>query len=83
MTERIYSTQAYEKSMTATVVDVDREDGRVLLDRSVFYPGGGGQPFDEGALVIGDDRLKSCGSHRIRRACGTGSRERFPRSVPR
>ncbi|MFV9673221.1 MAG: alanyl-tRNA editing protein [Acidimicrobiia bacterium] len=58
MTERIYSTQAYEKSMTATVVDVDRDDGRVLLDRSVFYPGGGGQPFDEGALVIGDDRLE-------------------------
>jgi len=58
MTERIYSTQAYEKSMTATVVDVDREDGRVLLDRSVFYPGGGGQPFDEGDLVIGEDRLE-------------------------
>lgn len=58
MTERIYSTQAYVKSMTATVVDVDREDGRVLLDRSVFYPGGGGQPFDEGNLVIGEDRLE-------------------------
>ncbi len=58
MTERIYSTQAYERSMNATVVDVDRDDGRVLLDRSVFYPGGGGQPFDEGALVIGDDRLE-------------------------
>ncbi|MEA3509915.1 MAG: alanyl-tRNA editing protein [Actinomycetota bacterium] len=58
MTERIYSTQAYERSMTATVVGIDREDGRVLLDRSVFYPGGGGQPVDEGDLVIGDDRLE-------------------------
>jgi misacylated tRNA(Ala) deacylase len=58
MTERIYSTQAYERSMNATVVDVDREDGRVVLDRTVFYPGGGGQPFDEGALVIGDDRIQ-------------------------
>ena len=58
MTERIYSTRAYEKSMRATVIDVDRDDGRVLLDRSVFYPGGGGQPFDEGDLVIGEDRLE-------------------------
>jgi misacylated tRNA(Ala) deacylase len=58
MTERIYSTQAYERSMNATVVDVDREDGRVVLDRTVFYPGGGGQPFDEGVLVIGDDRIQ-------------------------
>jgi len=58
MTERIYSTQAYERAMTANVIDVDRDDGRVLLDRSVFYPGGGGQPVDEGELVIGDDRLE-------------------------
>ena len=43
--------------MNAAVIEVDREDGRVLLDRTVFYPGGGGQPFDEGELVIGDDRL--------------------------
>jgi misacylated tRNA(Ala) deacylase len=57
MTERIYSTRAYERTMTATVVDSNRDDGRVLLDRTVFYPGGGGQPYDSGALVIGDDRL--------------------------
>jgi len=57
MTERIYSTRAYERAMTATVVDTDRDDGRVLLDRTVFYPGGGGQPCDTGVLAIGDDRL--------------------------
>ena len=57
MTERIYSTKAYERAMTATIVETDREDGRVLLDRTVFYPGGGGQPFDTGYLSIGDDRL--------------------------
>ena len=58
MTERIYSTRAYERSMNARVVEVDREDGRVLLDRTVFYPGGGGQPIDVGEIVIGDDRLE-------------------------
>ena len=57
MTERIYSTRAYERAMAATVVDTDRDDGRVLLDRTVFYPGGGGQPCDTGVLAIGDDRL--------------------------
>ena len=58
MTERIYSTRAYERTMKAKVVDSDRDDGRVLLDRTVFYPGGGGQPHDTGALVIGDDRIE-------------------------
>ena len=57
MTDRIYSTRQYERDMDARVVDVDTDEGRVLLDRTVFYPGGGGQPHDTGALWIGDDRL--------------------------
>jgi misacylated tRNA(Ala) deacylase len=57
VTERIYSTDQYARSVDARVVDVDPDDGRVLLDRTVFYPGGGGQPHDVGALVLGDDRL--------------------------
>lgn len=57
MTDRIYSTDAYVRVMDAAVVDLDVDDGRVLLDRTVFYPGGGGQPHDVGELVIGDDRL--------------------------
>lgn len=57
MTERIFATDAYARTMNATVVENDRDDGRVLLDRTVFYPGGGGQPHDVGELVIGDDHL--------------------------
>lgn len=57
MTDRIYSTQAYESSMEASVLETDAEDGRLLLDRTVFYPGGGGQPHDVGTLWVGDDRL--------------------------
>jgi misacylated tRNA(Ala) deacylase len=34
-----------------TVLDVD-DDG-IVLDRSAFYPGGGGQPPDEGVLLWG------------------------------
>lgn len=57
MTERIYSTDAYAREMQASVVGIDEDDRRVLLDRTVFYPGGGGQPHDIGGLAIGDDRL--------------------------
>lgn len=57
MTKRIYSTEAYTRSMSSTVVKADRDGNRVLLDATVFYPGGGGQPHDTGELVIGDDRL--------------------------
>ena len=57
MTERIYSTDAYAARMTAEVVATDTDDGRVLLDRTVFYPGGGGQPIDRGVLWVGDDPL--------------------------
>ena len=57
MTERLYSTDQYAHVVDATVVDHDPDDGRVLLDRTVFYPGGGGQPHDTGEVAIGDDRL--------------------------
>jgi misacylated tRNA(Ala) deacylase len=58
MTERIYSTDSYAREMSATVVGTEADDRRILLDRTVFYPGGGGQPHDLGTLAIGDDRLE-------------------------
>jgi len=53
MTERLYSTQQYLRETAATVVDVDADEGLVLLDRTVVYPGGGGQPPDTGTLAVG------------------------------
>jgi misacylated tRNA(Ala) deacylase len=53
MTERLYSTQQYLRGTAATVVDVDRDESLVLLDRTVVYPGGGGQPPDTGVLRLG------------------------------
>jgi misacylated tRNA(Ala) deacylase len=49
-TEELYATDAYRRDFEGAVVDVDREAGRVALDRTAFYPGGGGQPHDVGAL---------------------------------
>ena len=48
MTESIAATDAYARSCSATVV-ASGQDG-VVLDRTVFYPGGGGQPSDAGWL---------------------------------
>jgi misacylated tRNA(Ala) deacylase len=53
MTQRLYSTQQYLRETTATVVEVDPDGGLVLLDRTVVYPGGGGQPPDTGVLRLG------------------------------
>jgi misacylated tRNA(Ala) deacylase len=56
MTEELFLGDAYLKEFEARVV---RLDGReVVLDRTAFYPGGGGQPADKGTLGIGPVRAK-------------------------
>jgi misacylated tRNA(Ala) deacylase len=47
-TELLYLTDAYLAVFDATIVDV--RDGAVALDRTAFYPTGGGQPHDTGKL---------------------------------
>jgi misacylated tRNA(Ala) deacylase len=48
VTELLYLRDAYLRSFSATVVD--GRDGEVALDRTAFYPTGGGQPYDTGTL---------------------------------
>ena len=51
--ERIYETDAYQTSFTATVVNLSRDSsGKFLvqLDRTAFFPEGGGQAGDRGKL---------------------------------
>lgn len=54
MTDLLYQTDAYLKEFTARVVG--HGDGGVVLDRTAFYPGGGGQPYDTGQLRAEDGR---------------------------
>lgn len=53
MTELIYQTDSYVKEFAARVSAVDPDQRAVYLDRTAFYPGGGGQPFDTGMLFAG------------------------------
>lgn len=50
MTDWLYQTDSYLREFDATVTAVDPEQNAVQLDRSAFYPGGGGQPHDTGTL---------------------------------
>ncbi len=54
MTELLYQTDSYLRAFEATAVALDTVNGRVALDRTAFYPGGGGQPGDTGTLTVGD-----------------------------
>lgn len=49
MTELLYQTDSYLREFTATVEAVEGQN--VALDRTAFYPGGGGQPCDLGTLA--------------------------------
>jgi misacylated tRNA(Ala) deacylase len=49
----LFATDAYLRSFDSTVVEVDREEGRIALAKTAFYPGGGGQPHDLGELTWG------------------------------
>jgi alanyl-tRNA synthetase len=64
MTERLYHTDSHLTEFTARVVSVNSLDENrfaVVLDRTAFYPTGGGQPFDTG--VINDARVVDCTSN--------------------
>jgi len=56
VTERLELIDAEALQLSATVVRAAL--GRAVLDRSVFYPGGGGQPPDSGTLVFGDRQVE-------------------------
>lgn len=53
MTKTLYLKDSYIQSFDASVTAVDQANNGVILDKTAFYPGGGGQPADSGSLTIG------------------------------
>jgi misacylated tRNA(Ala) deacylase len=54
MTEELFREDSYLKECRARVVAVGEQG--IVLDRTVFYPLGGGQAGDAGVLVLGEGR---------------------------
>ena len=52
MTELLFHNDSYLNQFDAQVTEIT-DDG-VVLDRTAFYIGGGGQPHDVGVLIAGD-----------------------------
>lgn len=55
MTKLLYQTDSYLREVAATVLAVDGQ--ALLLDQTVFYPGGGGQVADKGTLIVAGTEL--------------------------
>lgn len=50
MTKLLYQTNSYLKEFSAKVMSSQPDQNAVILDQTAFYPGGGGQVYDEGII---------------------------------
>jgi misacylated tRNA(Ala) deacylase len=65
MTDLLYQTDSYLREAPACVVAVNDELGGVALDRTIVYPGGGGQPHDLGWLETNGRAVPIVGMQRV------------------
>jgi len=52
MTILLYQTDSYLRTFDATITKLAQDDQGIILDQTMFYPGGGGQPSDSGKITI-------------------------------
>ena len=56
MDKRIYMIDSYAKDFEATIVDITPEG--IVLDKTAFYPGGGGLEADKGFIEVNGNRYE-------------------------
>ncbi|QQG41363.1 MAG: phenylalanine--tRNA ligase subunit alpha [Candidatus Woesebacteria bacterium] len=51
-TKQIYYEDEYKKTLEAKVISIEKYDSmaNIILDQTIFYPEGGGQPSDQGVI---------------------------------
>ena len=54
MSDLLYQSESYIKRFEALISNVDPTSRTLILDRTAFYPGGGGQPCDQGRILAGE-----------------------------
>ena len=57
MANDLYMNDSYLKTWNAKVVAV-KDDKYIILDNTAFYPKGGGQPWDEGFIIIDNEKFR-------------------------
>lgn len=65
MSQPLYQEDSYIQTFEAQIKSVDNENHAVILDRTAFFPGGGGQPADFGNLNTGGNLYKVKRAKRI------------------
>ncbi len=58
MTELLYQLDSYVQEFTAHVTEIDSIKNAIVLNRSAFYPGGGGQPNDCGWIITDSGKVE-------------------------
>lgn len=51
MTELLYQTDSYLQNFSSSITKINDELNGIILDKTAFYPGGGGQPADSGIIL--------------------------------
>ena len=58
MSIRLYHSDSYQKIFEAQVIGHDIDLNGLILNQSIFYPGGGGQPADKGTITFSKNTIQ-------------------------